>query len=192
VRDILEAIERIQRYTAAGRQSFEVSELVQAWVVHHLEIVGEAACRLSDEWRRGHPDVPVRGIVGMRNALAHGYFEIDAVAVWNVVERDLPVLAGRLSSVKEPARHDTGQDDRAARGVRRRYAPGAADTEAGAELQRVAVRADARVTRRRGHRETPSAGGPVHGGVHDLVGEGPARDERRVLRSAALVRTAVQ
>lgn len=90
VRDILEAIERIQRYTAAGRQSFEVSELVQAWVVHHLEIVGEAACRLSDEWRRDHPDVPVRGIVGMRNALAHGYFEIDAVAVWNVVERDLP------------------------------------------------------------------------------------------------------
>ena len=70
---------------------------------------------MSDEWRRDHPDVPVRGIVGMRNALAHGYFEIDADAVWNVVERDLPVLAGRLSSVKEPARHDTGQDDRAAR-----------------------------------------------------------------------------
>ena len=64
---------------------------------------------MSDEWRRDHPDVPVRGIVGMRNALAHGYFEIDADAVWNVVERDLPVLAGRLSSVKEPARHDTGQ-----------------------------------------------------------------------------------
>ncbi|MDQ3029641.1 MAG: DUF86 domain-containing protein, partial [Actinomycetota bacterium] len=124
---------------------------------------------VSDEWRRDHPDVPVRGIVGMRNALAHGYFEIDADAVWNVVERDLPVLAGRLSSVKEPARHDTGQDDRAARAFDADMRRGAADT------------------RRRGHRETPSAGGPVLGGVHDLVGEGPARDERRVLRSAALV-----
>lgn len=104
VRDILEAIERIERYTSAGRGSFDSNELVQAWVVHHLEIVGEAAGRLSSDWVREHPDVPVRGIVGMRNALAHGYFQIDHDAVWNVVERDLPPLKEQLSA--GPARQD--------------------------------------------------------------------------------------
>jgi uncharacterized protein with HEPN domain len=114
VRDILEAIERIQRHTAAGRRALTATNSCR----HGSCTISRSSARpppVSDEWRRDHPDVPVRGIVGMRNALAHGYFEIDADAVWNVVERDLPVLAGRLSSVKEPARHDTGQDDRAAR-----------------------------------------------------------------------------
>lgn len=47
--DILEAIERIHRHTAGGRENFEADELVQTWVVHHLQIIGEAASRLSDD-----------------------------------------------------------------------------------------------------------------------------------------------
>ena len=45
--DMLEAIERIERYAAKGRAEFEKDELIQTWVVHHLQIVGEAAAKLN-------------------------------------------------------------------------------------------------------------------------------------------------
>ena len=51
LRDILEAIENIQRYTAAGRDVFEKDELVQSWCVRHLQIIGEAARSLPEETR---------------------------------------------------------------------------------------------------------------------------------------------
>ena len=45
--DILEAIERIEKYTAQGREAFEADELIQPWVVHHIQIIGEATRKLS-------------------------------------------------------------------------------------------------------------------------------------------------
>jgi uncharacterized protein with HEPN domain len=45
--DMLEAIERIERYIATGRVKFEKDELIQTWVVHHLQIIGEAAAKLG-------------------------------------------------------------------------------------------------------------------------------------------------
>jgi uncharacterized protein with HEPN domain len=45
--DILEAIERIEKYTAKGREVFEEDELIQTWVIHHLEVIGEATRSLS-------------------------------------------------------------------------------------------------------------------------------------------------
>lgn len=55
--DIQEAIERIERHTVRGRQAFDQDELVQNWVVHHLQIIGEAAARLSDDFRKRHTDI---------------------------------------------------------------------------------------------------------------------------------------
>jgi uncharacterized protein with HEPN domain len=79
--DILEAIERIRRHTTGGREVFEADELVQTWVVHHLQIVGEAASRLSEEATDATPEVPWRAIIGMRNILVQGYFHVDLEAV---------------------------------------------------------------------------------------------------------------
>ncbi len=69
--DILEAIERIEKYASGGRESFDRDELVQTWIVHHLQIIGEAARGLSDEFRSAHPDVPWAQIAAMRNILVH-------------------------------------------------------------------------------------------------------------------------
>ena len=91
--DILEAIERIERYAVRGRQAFEDDELIQSWIVHHLEILGEACRSVSYEFRAGHPEIPWGPISGMRNILVHQYFGIDADAVWAAVVRDLPPLA---------------------------------------------------------------------------------------------------
>jgi uncharacterized protein with HEPN domain len=56
--DILEAIERIEKYASGGRATFDRDELVQTWVLHHLQIIGEAVRGLSDEIRSAHPDIP--------------------------------------------------------------------------------------------------------------------------------------
>lgn len=94
--DILEAIERIRRHTARGREAFDADELIQTWVVHHLQIIGEAASRLSDQAKHATPQVSWRSIVGMRNVLVHGYFAIDLEAAWTVVERDLASLESAI------------------------------------------------------------------------------------------------
>ena len=97
--DISEAIERIQRYSEKGREEFADDELLQTWVVHHLQIIGEAVGRLSDPLKEKHPEVPWREIVAMRNILVHDYFAIDVDKVWNVVERDLPDLKVKIDSI---------------------------------------------------------------------------------------------
>ena len=78
LRDILEAIERIEKYAAMGRQRFEQDELIQIWIVHHLQLIGEAARALSADFRDSQPRVPWSQIVGMRNILVHNYFGVDA------------------------------------------------------------------------------------------------------------------
>ncbi len=99
--DMLEAIENIERHAGKGREAFEEDELIQTWVVHHLEIIGEAASRLGAGFRTVHPEVPWAQIIAMRNVLAHEYFGIDPDEVWQVVERDLPELKRKLSSMVE-------------------------------------------------------------------------------------------
>jgi len=90
--DILEAIERIEKYAARGKAAFEEDELLQTWIVHHIQIIGEACRVLSDEFQTRHAGVPWSDIIGMRNILIHHYFGIDRTAVWAVVENDLPDL----------------------------------------------------------------------------------------------------
>ena len=92
LRDILEAIAAIDRYVDEGREAFEASELLQGWFVRNLQIIGEAARALPTDSRDLAPEVPWRNIMGMRNILVHGYFDIDSDIVWLAVTNDLPQL----------------------------------------------------------------------------------------------------
>ena len=96
--DILEAIERIEKYASGGRESFDRDELVQTWVLHHLQIIGEAVRGLSDEIRSAHPEIPWAQIAAMRNILVHDYFGIDLEEVWTAVVRDLPQLKAKIAA----------------------------------------------------------------------------------------------
>jgi uncharacterized protein with HEPN domain len=90
--DILEAIERIERYASRGKAAFESDELIQVWMVSHIQIIGEACNALPQELQALHPQVPWREIIGMRHILVHHYFEVDLKIVWATVEHDLPSL----------------------------------------------------------------------------------------------------
>lgn len=93
--DILEAITAIRRHATGGRAVFETDELVQVWIVHHLQVIGEAAAKLDPKTRVGS-SAPWAGIIGMRNILVHRYFGIDLDAVWQVVKRDLDSLEAEV------------------------------------------------------------------------------------------------
>jgi len=96
--DILDAIDRIRRHTGAGRAAFEGDELIQVWVLHHLQLIGEAARRLSEEVRTRHPEIPWAAIVALRNFLVHDYFAVNLDIVWKVVDRDLPALRNQVEA----------------------------------------------------------------------------------------------
>ncbi len=101
-RDILAAIARIESRTQAGQSTFDADEMLQVWVIHHLEIIGVAAKGLSEEFRSAHPEIPWHNIAQMRDRLIHGYWSIDLEIVWAVVERDLPPLKATLRSDPTP------------------------------------------------------------------------------------------
>jgi uncharacterized protein with HEPN domain len=91
LRDILDAIARIERYAARGREAFEQDGTDPGLgMVHHLQVIGEATAQLGRNFHNAHPEVPWPQIVAMRNILIHEYFGVDLGEVWKTVERDLP------------------------------------------------------------------------------------------------------
>ena len=97
--DILEALERIEKYAIRGRAAVYGDELVQTWIVHHLMILGEACSGLSAEFRAVHPDEVWRQAARLRNVIVHQYFGVDPEVVWGVIERDLPALKRRVLEI---------------------------------------------------------------------------------------------
>ena len=77
-------------------ENFAADRRTQLSIVKSIEIVGEAASRVDDGIRRAHPEIPWRDIVGMRDRLVHGYFDVDPRLVWDTVRADLPELIGQL------------------------------------------------------------------------------------------------
>ena len=99
IEDILEAIERIERYGKKGRGTFDSDELIQTWIIHHIQIIGEATSRFSQKFCDSYPDIPWSEIIGMRNILVHDYFGIDIEEIWSTVEKDIPYLKDKMNMI---------------------------------------------------------------------------------------------
>lgn len=104
LRDILEAITQIEKYAVQGQAEFHQNELIQVWIVHHLQIIGEASSSLSSSLTNNYPRVPWAEIVAFRNILVHEYFRVDLQAVWKIIERDLPDLKNQVEAILEDER----------------------------------------------------------------------------------------
>jgi len=91
--DIVEAADRIQRYTVEmDFDSFASDDRTQDAVVRNLEIIGEAAKRLPQSAKQRTPDIEWRKIAGLRNILIQEYFGINKVIVWDIVQGKIPSL----------------------------------------------------------------------------------------------------
>jgi uncharacterized protein with HEPN domain len=99
VRDIQEAIAKIEKYAVRGRQVFNEDELIQTWVVQHLQIIGEASNAMSEAFKSLHPEIPWQDIVDFRNVLVHEYFRIDIDIVWSIVQQELPALKENVNRI---------------------------------------------------------------------------------------------
>ncbi|HPC97069.1 MAG TPA: DUF86 domain-containing protein [Sedimentisphaerales bacterium] len=88
----------------AGRTFHEYAqdEVLQAAVERKLEIIGEAARGVSDDFRRDHPEVPWRGIIGQRHFLAHEYGEVRQEKLWRVATTRISELIEQLEKLIPP------------------------------------------------------------------------------------------
>jgi uncharacterized protein with HEPN domain len=98
--DIEDAVSRILEYTAGMNwDEFLRDYKTQDAVVRNLEVIGEAAKNISDEFRDLHPNIPWRDMAGTRDRLTHRYFGINQEIVWQIVEHDLTGLKGQIEQV---------------------------------------------------------------------------------------------
>ncbi len=86
--------------------TFLRSRLHQNAVIRALEVVGEAAGKVSAAFRDTHPNIPWREMIGMRHRLIHGYAEVRLDVVWAVVHEHLPSLLSQLEPLLPPDARD--------------------------------------------------------------------------------------
>jgi uncharacterized protein with HEPN domain len=86
-----------------GKEEFLADKRTQQAVVMSLVIIGEAAARIMEkhgDFVLGHPAIPWRGMRGMRNRVAHGYFDLNLDVVWETTQTALPDLLMRLERIR--------------------------------------------------------------------------------------------
>lgn len=97
VLDMLEMARLAIRHAdALTREEFDRNRLLQDGLVREIQVLGEAARKVSAELRAASPEIPWSKIVGMRNVLVHDYIEVDLDEIWRVAREDLPALIPHL------------------------------------------------------------------------------------------------
>lgn len=103
LRHMIDAAESALRFIQGrNRADLDRDEMLLFALVRAVEIIGEAASRVSDEGRTNAPRVPWSVVVGMRNRLVHAYFDIDRDILWTTVTQALPPLLAQMKSIALP------------------------------------------------------------------------------------------
>lgn len=101
--DMIESCERIARFVA-GRTlaDYRADDLLRSGVERQIEVIGEAARRISEGFREAHPEVPWRPIIAQRHILAHEYGDIEDELIWRVATVHVPALTVQLRTLRSP------------------------------------------------------------------------------------------
>jgi len=98
---ILDAITEIESYIqGADKDSFVNNSMMFNATLHQLEIIGEAANGLSEEFIMNHPETPWARIIGLRNLIIHEYFGVDDQTIWSIVTINIPQLKQYLLEIE--------------------------------------------------------------------------------------------
>ena len=102
VRHMLDhAREAIVIATGRSRSDLDNERLLELGLVRLVEIIGEAAAKVTEEFRTAHPQIAWPQVVAMRNRLVHGYDEVDLDVLWDTIQDDLPPLVAQLETMLE-------------------------------------------------------------------------------------------
>jgi uncharacterized protein with HEPN domain len=108
--DILEAAESILSFTRGQTfQQFVEDAKTRLAVERELEIIGEAARRISHPLREQHPEIPWKDLIGLRNVISHEYDKIDYTQVYAIARRRIPELIDRLKPLVPQPPETTGR-----------------------------------------------------------------------------------
>lgn len=95
---ILESMQLIGEFTKGiSKEKFLKSVQLQDAIIRRLEIIGEAAKNLPEEFRKRHTAIPWSEMARTRDKLIHGYFGVDLDLTWDIVKKDLPALKRKIS-----------------------------------------------------------------------------------------------
>jgi uncharacterized protein with HEPN domain len=100
IKHIHKAISAIERYLIRKTfVDFQTNEILRDAVIRQLMIIGEASANLSAPFLEKYSDVPFHKIIGMRNRMVHGYWQVKDEIVWDACKSDLPELKEKLLSI---------------------------------------------------------------------------------------------
>lgn len=103
---MLEAVRLVRSYSAGlTKADFLADRKTQQAVILNIMVIGEAAAKIADEFPElviRHPDVRWKDMRGMRNRMAHGYFDINLDVVWETIQQSLPILEQQLLGILKP------------------------------------------------------------------------------------------
>jgi uncharacterized protein with HEPN domain len=97
----------VQLASGKSRADLDADELFGLAMTRLLEIIGEAAARVSTATRARHPQIPWLSIAGTRNRLIHGYDQVDLDVLWRIIHEDLPPLIAKLEGILGGRASDT-------------------------------------------------------------------------------------
>ncbi len=96
---MLERVRNIEEDVQGGAEVFFGSRTIRDAVIRNLEVLGEAAKRVSPATRQAYPGVPWRRIAGLRDVLIHRYERVDANEIWRIAEREMANLRSQLVAI---------------------------------------------------------------------------------------------
>jgi uncharacterized protein with HEPN domain len=100
LKHILDAAREAVSFTEnRSREDLDSDRKLNLSLVRLLEIIGEAARGITEEFRQDHSELPWKSMAGMRDRLIHGYFDVNFDVVWETVTNDLPALIDKLEKI---------------------------------------------------------------------------------------------
>lgn len=112
LRHILQRVDRI--LTATKERDFSdysADAVLQDAIERNIEVIGEAANKISKATRDRFSQVPWAELIGARNVIIHGYIEVDPERIWDIVQRDIPELHGNITEILRCLSHSQGNSE---------------------------------------------------------------------------------